>query len=182
MEKINSNPFNFDISDIPVNHLDPLPLSYYKENRDRLMQSIREQMGDRFKEKSIAIFRGHKVYEHNHGDDAHFDWQPEWNFFYLFGFENVFDCYAVFDFSNGEITIAFQRKSEVEHIFEGGITAEHEPKDNGVDRYIHVDELEKFVEEINPEEIFILYGKIRDEMSHYATFPWLDVHPKYYPF
>lgn len=170
--------FDFDISEIPVRTLEPIPLSYHQHNRERLMKSIRDQMGPRWKEKSIAIFKGHKQQFHDQESDATVDWSPEWNFYYLFGFQNVFDCHAVFDFRNGEITIALHRKDEVGKIFEGGITADSDPKEFGVDRFIYMDELQKFVEEIDPMEIFILYGKIRDEMSHYATFPWLDNHPR----
>lgn len=171
--------YNFDISGIPIRKLDPIPLSYRLHNRERFMKSIRDQMGPRWKEKSIGIFRGHLQKFHNQEEDATVDWQPEWNFFYLFGLEGVFDCHAVMDFRNGEVTVAVHRKDDVEQIFDGdGITAESDPKQYGVDRFIYMDELQKFVEEIDPNEIFILYGKIRDEMSHFATFPWLDNHPK----
>lgn len=170
--------FNFDISGIPLRKLAPIPNSYRQHNRERLMESIRTQMGPRWKEKSVGIFRGHLQKFHNHEEDATIDWQPEWNFFYLFGLEGVFDCHAVMDFRNGEVTVALHRKSDVEKIFDGGLTVESDPKQYGVDRFIYMDELQKFIEEIDPDEIFILYGKIRDEMSHYATFPWLDNHPK----
>lgn len=173
---------DFDISGIPTRKLEPIPLSYYQHNRQRLMDSIRKQVGPAWKEKSIAIFRGHVEHVKHQEEDIVTDSQPEWNFFYLFGFKGLYECYAVMDFRTGETTIAIPRKDQVDQIFEGGLTTDSDPKEHGVDRYIYVDELQKFVEEIDPAEIFILYGKIRDDISHYASFPWLDNHPKYLQF
>jgi hypothetical protein len=174
MEKDNKPSFDFDISDIPVNNLPEIPLSYYQENRQKLVENMKNHKGAEMKEKSIAIFRGHHQHMNNCNDDATSDWQPEWNFFYLFGFEGEQDCYAVLDMNTGETVIAVQRKDEVHQIFEGGLKATDDPKPHGVDKFIWVDELQMYVHDLNPDEIFVLNGKIRDEMSHKASFPWLD--------
>ena len=170
--------FNFDISEIPISAFEPNPLSYYQHNRARLQENLKKHVGDNYKPGSIAIFKGHHEHYNNHDDDATSDFSPEWNFFYLFGFQGQWDCYAVFNFCTGETVVALKKKSEIGQIFEGGLTVKDDPKKYGVDKFIWVDDLRSYVESLNAPEIYVMKGQVRDEMSHYASFDWLDSHPK----
>lgn len=119
-------------------------------------------------ERSIAIFKGHKQFMNNHDEDCTPEWSPEWNFFYFFGFKDMVGGYAILDLNSGEVTIALPRHDEVSQVFHGGLTTEDNPEKFGVDNFIYEDEIEKQVRGINPQQIFVLYGKIRDEMAHCA--------------
>ena len=170
--------FNFDISEIPVSAFEPHPLSYYQHNRTRLQENLKKHVGDNYKPGSIAIFKGHHEHYNNHDDDATSDFSPERNFYYLFGFEGQWDCYAVFNLCTGEAVVALKKKSEIGQIFEGGLTVKDDPKAYGVDKFIWVDDLRSYVESLNAPEIYVMKGQVRDDMSHYASFDWLDSHPK----
>ena len=164
---------NFDISDIPITSLVPLSDHYYADNRARLLKTMKK-VAENFSTNSIAIFKGHYAHSTVFDSDSTGQWMPEWNFHYLFGLKDETDCYAVIDFSNMETTIALKEKSEEDLIFEGGVSTEDDPAAFGFSKFISIGELENFVRDRAAEQVYVMKGMIRDDMSNFASFPWLD--------
>jgi Xaa-Pro dipeptidase len=168
---------NFDISDIPITSLIPLTDHYYSDNRARLLETMKAE-AENFSQNSIALFKGHYKHATVHDTDSTATWMPEWNFHYLFGLKDEFDCYGIIDFSNMETTIVLKEKSEETLIFEGGLCVDDDASFYGFTRFISVDDLENFVRDRNAEKVYVMKGMIRDELSNYASFPWLDKMPQ----
>lgn len=165
---------NFDISDIPITNLIPLSDHYHSDNRARLLETMKE-VAEGFSTNSIAIFKGHYQHSTVHDSDATAVWMPDWNFHYLFGLKDECNCYGILDFSNMETTIVLKEKSEEDLIFEGGICVEDDPTAYNVTRFISMEDFEQFVRNREAEQVYVMKGRIRDELSNYASFPWLDV-------
>jgi hypothetical protein len=168
---------NFDISDIPITSLIPLSDHYHSDNRKRLLETMKG-LAENFDLDSIALFKGHYHHSTVFDSDCTAHWVPEWNFHYLFGMKDESDCYAILDFKTLETTLVIKHKTEETLIFEGGACLEDDPKIYGFDKIISVNDLEQEVRQRNAQKIYTMKGKIRDELSTYASFPWLDQMPQ----
>lgn len=139
------------------------------------LKKKRTEDGGEFPSRSLIFMKGHIQHAINHDDDATCNWKPEPNFLYLFGFPDVFDLYGLIDPNSGDVIVSLPKQSEQEKIFDSGLTVDSNPADYGIDRFITHDQLEVFVAERHPEEIFIYDGRTRYEVKcHQPTFDWLS--------
>ena len=155
----------------------PVPQEYYVENRKRVIDGLRKLLGDALKPHSYILMRGHESHAIRADDDATHDNQCEPNFLYLFGQPFIFDLHGLIDIDSGEAVLVAKDLTEVELIFNGGVTKESDPKHLGVSRVIGEAELQKELQEKAKGQIFLLNGKIRNNMTKMASFPWLQQLP-----
>lgn len=130
-----------DVSDIAINKLKTVPLSYYKENRTRLIEGLVKMAADEESKTTVngvVFMKGHIEHMINKDSDASVNWKHEPNFRMLFGFRNIMNLYAFIDVASGETVVAIPRVSEEDQVFDKVLTVENsDPAEFGVDRFIY---------------------------------------------
>jgi Xaa-Pro dipeptidase len=167
----------FELPTHDFKELTPIPKEYYTENRTRVLAELKTQMGDKLKPHSFVLLKGHENHPKGSDDDCTSDNQPEPNFFYLFGLPCVENLHGLIDVDSGEAVLVIRNLSELDLIFDGGITKESIPKELNVNRIITESDLEAELRDKCKGDVFLLKGKIRNNMTKEASFPWLSALP-----
>ena len=154
--------------------LAPIPKEYYTENRGRLLTELRATLGTNLKPSSYVLIKGHENHPKGFDDDCSADNQCEPNFFYLFGIPFVENLHGLIDIDSGEAILVIRDLTELELIFDGGITKESLPKEFNVSRIISENELQNEIHTKCKGDVFTLKGKIRNNMTKEAEFSWLS--------
>ena len=163
-----------NFADIPVKKLTDLPLSYYTENRTKVLDRLEKSVGESFTKHSLIFMKGHIQHMNNHDDDATSKWKPEANFLYLFGFPNVFDLYALLNIETGEVTVSIPKHEEIHKLFDAGLNLSTDPAKYGINKFIYNEDLQSEIQKLNPDTIYIMEGRNRfDNPSHIPRFDWL---------
>lgn len=154
--------------------LTPIPADYYTENRQNVINRLKTITGDKFKPNSFILLRGHEFHHTRHDDDAGSDPENEPNFMYLFGLPFTFDLHGLLNVDSGEAVLVVKDLTELELIFDGGITKDDCPKKLNVSRIITEKELKEELKAQCTGELFLLNGKIRNDKTKMAQFDWLS--------
>jgi len=153
--------------------LTPIPREYYIENRGRVINGLKEQMGDKFKAGSYLLMKGHEWHMIRTDDDASCDPECEPNFLFLFGLPFTWNLHGLINLDTGKVSIVVKDLGEVDKIFHSGIGKDSCPKEYNCDEIISEDELEKLLRDNCKGDLFLLKGKIRNNMAKHANFDWL---------
>jgi len=148
-------------------------LAMYKENREKLVQKLRER--DDVAQGSIALFQGGPA-PTRYDSDHEPVFRQESNFSYLFGVKEP-DVYGVLEIDSGRSTLFFPKLPESYAIVMGEIrTAESFKKEYGVDEVLFEPELKGFVEKLDPKVIYTTRGLNADSgmYAKEATFVGIE--------
>jgi Xaa-Pro dipeptidase len=151
----------------------PIPNEYYFENRARVIATLKKNLGDQLKPASFILMRGHEWHSIRHDDDASFEPTSEPNFLFLFGLPITWDLHGLIDIDSGKVSLVIKDLDEVDKIFHGGIMKDSCAKKLNCDEIITVNELEQLLKDKCKGDVFLLHGKLRDNLAKHANFDWL---------
>jgi len=136
---------------------------------------LKKRLGENLKPGSFILMKGHWYHLVRTDDDGSaFDPESEPNFFYLFGLPITWDLHGLLEVDTGKVSLIVKDLDEVTKIFHGGgITKESSAKELNVDEILTETELEHTLREKCKGDIFLLHGKIRNNMAKHANFEFL---------
>lgn len=166
--------------ELPVHkfrELTPIPKEYYTENRGRVINGLKEHLGEKLKASSYLLMKGHEWHMIRTDDDASCDPECEPNFLFLFGIPYTWNLHGLINIDTGKVTVVVKDLGEVDKIFHSGISIDSNPKEFNCDEIISEDQLEKLLKDNCKGDLFLLKGKIRNNMAKQANFDWLKDFP-----
>jgi Xaa-Pro dipeptidase len=149
-----------------------LPNSLFRESREKFLREFKEHVPEF--QKAIMMFKGKEEIPID-STDFNYEIKQESFFYYLFGVQEP-GCTAVIDIENDKTTVFFPQMDEIYKIWMD-VRSNEELLDLYPDFEIKfVDDLEQWIKDLNPSQIFINSGINTDSGLNTVVpeFKWLE--------